>query len=212
MALFKKILLAVGGVLLLLILTAGISVYLMLRKEKRETQGAIVERRSQKKFHVGDAPHAVRLRAGVADTAMDFGHNGKEERWFYLSSTGGFDAVVVFDSLKRVDRIFTVGDYLWTPEDGLDPDTYSDVDGTLLSFQKTLGIPCDTSFAADSTYVRFYYPLSQKELDEDSVYDLRQRNPFRESMIVRLLQVDLTKGRHVQYHGWGQRSKDRCFL
>ena len=87
---------------------------------------------------------------------------------------------------------------------GLNPTEFSGVDATLQAFRDTLGVPCDTSTSKDSSWVRFYYPLSRTELNEDSVYR-RWNDPSGPSVIVRMLLIDLRKGplrsrdpRHVQ--------------
>jgi len=208
MSLLKKVLLWSGGCLLLLVLAGSIGAYIVGRNHARESQRRAREQRSQRKLHVGDVPQTVRLRAGVPDT-VDPKVARREEGWFYGPRGDDWNAVVVFNSLKRVDRIYLVGDYLWHPEDGLNPTEFASVDSTLQAFTRTLGIPCDTAAWGDSSQFRLLYPLSKEELNEDSAYQ-RWNDTSRRSVILRVLQVDLTKGRRVGYHGWAKASKGPC--
>src|SRR5205823_5193766 len=99
----------------------------------------------------------VRLRIGVPDSiARQPAPFQKEMVWSYRAA--GTDlAAIVFDSLKQIDRIFTVGSYLWPPDDDLSPSEYDDADRAIQSFRDKLGAPCDTSYAdRDSSWVRFY--------------------------------------------------------
>ncbi len=206
MSRLKKVFLWSGGCLLLLVLAGSIGAYIIGRKQARESQTRGREQRSQRKLRIGDAPQVVRLRAGVPDTVERVSR--REEAWFYGVRGIDWNAVIVFDSLKKVDRIYVHGGYLWPPEDGLDPTDFSGVDATLQAFRDTLGTPCDTAAWGDSSLLNLYYRLSKTELNEDTAY--RQWNDTsRRSVILRLLQVDLTKGRRVGYHGWAKGSSKR---
>ncbi len=208
MSLLKKVFLWSGGCLLLLVLAGSIGAYIIGRKQARESQTRRREQRSQRKLRIGDAPQVVRLRAGVPDTVERVSR--REEAWFYGVRGIDWNAVIVFDSLKKVDRIYVHGDYLWPPEDGLNPTDVSGVDATLQAFRDTLGTPCDTSAWGDSSNLRLLYPLSKQELTEDSIYRGWNNDTSRRSVILRTLQIDLTKGRRVDYHGWAKASKGRC--
>ncbi len=202
MSTLKKVLLALGITILLLVLTGAMAIYLNASAGRRAAVRKETAQRAQRKIHIGDSQQIVRLRIGMPDSIIRQPPPYQYEVAWTYKAVGIEFAAIVFDSAKQVDRIFTVGDYLWAPEDALSARLHDDPDLTIQSFKDKLGAPCDTSYAdGDSSWVRFYYPLAASELRADSAYRALNEKGVA---TLRFLEVNLRSGKKVMYHGWAR--------